>query len=91
MITYNNAHRMLYSPISKMTRQELLQYKALLLDALKESCAEYGILQAVETGFYIQKSPTRYVHFDSTITEKIQRRIVKTNKALEQFRAPADV
>lgn len=46
------AEKLLTEDFSKMSLEQLQKYRVKLLDALRESTAEYGYEQAVKDGYY---------------------------------------
>ena len=54
-MTATNAKALLGVDMKSLTLEQLQVYKVKLLDAWRESKAEYGIPQAVKNGFYVQQ------------------------------------
>ena len=52
-MTYSTAKRLLAKPIDGLALVDLQRHYVRLLDAWRESRAEYGIGQAIKVGFYI--------------------------------------
>mgnify|MGYP000522480346 FL=1 len=87
---YQKAKELLKMDISQMTLEELQKYKIKLLDAWRESRAEYGYRQAVENGYYkvISHDPADgFSPKDLWLTANLQNRYDeasgKENKLLE--------
>lgn len=88
---YQKAKELLKENISQMTLEELQRHKIKLLDAWRESRAEYGYQQAVEDGYYkviSSESADGFSPKDLWLTTNLQNRYdeanEKENKLLER-------
>lgn len=85
-MTYNKAKTLLTVDINALSLEQLQRHKVKLLDALRESCAEYGFEQAVLNGFYCvtcSESVSGYTPKDIYLSHNLQIVLEKTIK-LEQ-------
>lgn len=79
---YQKAKELLKMDISQMTLEELQKYKIKLLDAWRESRAEYGYWQAVENGYYkviSSESADGFSPKDLWLTANLQNRYDEAN------------
>ena len=60
-----------------MTIEQLQQYKVKVIDAWRESRADYGIAQAVRDGFYLQtgEDASEYTPKDLWLTQNLTCRL----------------
>ncbi len=60
-----------------MTIEQLQRYKVKVIDAWRESRADYGIAQAVRDGFYLQtgEDASEYTPKDLWLTQNLTRRL----------------
>ncbi len=60
-----------------MTIEQLQRYKVKVIDAWRESRADYGIAQAVRDGFYLQtgEDASEYTPKDLWLTQNLARRL----------------
>lgn len=71
---YQTAKRLTTLNISTMSLTQVQRHKVRLLDAWRESCAEYGFAQAVRDGFYrvvIDSGAQGFVPRDMWLTDRI--------------------
>ena len=71
------ARNLLTKDIGKMTLEQLQWHRVRLLDAWRESKAEYGWTRAVQNGFYspIRDTVSGYVPRDPWLNYNLSRRI----------------
>lgn len=60
-----------------MTIEQLQRYKVKVIDAWRESRADYGIAQVVRDGFYLQtgEDASEYTPKDLWLTQNLTRRL----------------
>lgn len=56
------ARRLLAEDVETMTLERLQKYRVKVIDAWRESRADYGIAQAVRDGFYLQTGENASEH-----------------------------
>lgn len=71
------ARKLLTEDIGRMTLEQLQRHRVRLLDAWRESKADYGWMQAVRDGFYkpITDTVTGYVPRDPWLTHNLSHRL----------------
>lgn len=71
------AKRLVSEDIEMMTIEQLQRYKVKVIDAWRESRADYGIAQAVRDGFYLQtgEDASEYTLKDLWLTQNLTRRL----------------
>lgn len=71
------ARRLLTEDIETMTLERLQKYKVKVIDAWRESRADYGMAQAVRDGFYLQTGENASDHTpkDLWLTQNLTKRI----------------
>lgn len=71
------AKRLVSEDIETMTIEQLQRYKVKVIDAWRESRADYGIAQAVRDGFYLQtgEDASEYTPKDLWLTQNLTRRL----------------
>jgi hypothetical protein len=71
------AKRLVSEDIEMMTIEQLQRYKVKVIDAWRESRADYGIVQAVRDGFYLQtgEDASEYTPKDLWLTQNLTRRL----------------
>lgn len=71
------AKRLVSKDIEMMTIEQLQRYKVKVIDAWRESRADYGIAQAVRDGFYLQtgEDASEYTPKDLWLTQNLTRRL----------------
>ncbi len=78
------ARELLREPIQSMTLDQLQRHRVRLLDAWRESKAEYGFSQAVRDGFFKvleSESASGYVPADMWLTHNLEWQIEKVEEA----------
>lgn len=78
------ARELLREPIQSMTLEQLQRHRVRLLDAWRESKAEYGFVQAVRDGFFKvleSESASGYVPADMWLTHNLEWQIEKVEEA----------
>lgn len=71
------ARRLIAEDIETMTLENLQKYKVKVIDAWRESRADYGIAQAVRDGFYLQTGENASEHTpkDLWLTQNLAKRL----------------
>ena len=71
------ARRLLAEDVETMTLENLQKYKVKVIDAWRESRADYGIAQAVRDGFYLQTGENASEHTpkDLWLTQNLAKRL----------------
>lgn len=71
------AKRLVSEYIEMMTIEQFQRYKVKVIDARRESRADYGIAQAVRDGFYLQtgEDASEYTPKDLWLTQNLTRRL----------------
>lgn len=71
------ARRLLAEDVETMTLENLQKYKVKVIDAWRESRADYGIGQAVRDGFYLQtgENASEYTPTDLWLTQNLAHRL----------------
>lgn len=71
------ARRLVAENIATMTLEQLQRYRVKVLDAWRESRADYGIAQAVRDGFYLQtgENAAEYTPTDLWLTQNLSARL----------------
>lgn len=71
------ARRLIAEDIETMTLENLQKYKVKVIDAWRESRADYGIAQAVRDGFYLQtgEDASEYTPKDLWLTQNLVKRL----------------
>ena len=74
------ARKLLTEDIGRMTLEQLQRHRVKLIDAWRESRAEYGMGQAVMDGFYRQtgEDVTEYTPTDLWLTQNLSHRLDET-------------
>lgn len=74
------ARKLLTEDIRQMTLEQLQRHRVKLIDAWRESRAEYGMGQAVMDGFYRQtgEDVTEYTPTDLWLTQNLSHRLDET-------------
>jgi len=72
-MTIKTAQKLLREPIENMGLLQVQRHKVRLLDAWRESRAEYGIMQAIKDGFYkaVNSGGTGYAPADIFLTTNL--------------------
>ena len=71
---YQTARNLTMMDISSMNLEQIQRHKVRLLDAWRESRAEYGFLQAVNDGFYrivVDSAAEGFVPRDMWLTDRL--------------------
>lgn len=85
-MTATQAKRYLSADISKMPLDQLQRHRVHLLDAWRESRAEYGTAQAIRDGFYIPVPEVRSaVPVDMWLTQNLSARLDEVEKLLSKI------
>ena len=82
------AHQYLSADIGKMVLPQLQQHRVHLLDAWRESRAEYGMPQAIRDGFYIpvpEMGVDAAVPVDYWLTQNLSKRLDETDNLLNRM------
>ena len=71
------ARRLLAEDVETMTLERLQKYRVKVIDAWRESRADYGIAQAVRDGFYLQTGENASEHTpkDLWLTQNLVKRL----------------
>lgn len=71
------ARRLLAEDVETMTLERLQKYRVKVIDAWRESRADYGIAQAVRDGFYLQTGENASEHApkDLWLTQNLVKRL----------------
>ena len=71
------ARKLLTEDIGRMTLEQLQRHRVKLTDAWRESRADYGMVQAVRDGFYLQtgEDASEYTPKDLWLTQNLTRRL----------------
>ena len=71
------ARRLVSENIEAMTLEQLQKYKVKVIDAWRESRADYGMAQAVRDGFYLQtgENASEYTPTDLWLTQNLAHRL----------------
>lgn len=71
------ARRLLTEDVETMTLERLQKYRVKVIDAWRESRADYGIAQAVRDGFYLQVGENASDHTpkDLWLTQNLAKRL----------------
>lgn len=71
------ARRLVSENIEAMTLEQLQKYKVKVIDAWRESRADYGMAQAVRDGFYRQtgENASEYTPKDLWLTQNLAHRL----------------
>lgn len=71
------ARRLLAEDVETMTLERLQKYRVKVIDAWRESRADYGIAQAVRDGFYLQTGENASDHRpkDLWLTQNLVKRL----------------
>ena len=71
------ARRLLAEDVETMTLERLQKYRVKVIDAWRESRADYGIAQAVRDGFYLQTGENASDHRpkDLWLTQNLAKRL----------------
>lgn len=71
------ARRLLAEDVETMTLERLQKYRVKVIDAWRESRADYGIGQAVRDGFYLQtgENASEYTPKDLWLTQNLVKRL----------------
>lgn len=71
------ARRLVSEDIEAMTLEQLQKYKVKVIDAWRESRADYGTAQAARDGFYLQtgENASEYTPTDLWLTQNLARRL----------------
>lgn len=71
------ARRLLTEDVETMTLERLQKYRVKVIDAWRESRADYGIAQAVRDGFYLQAGENASDHTpkDLWLTQNLAKRL----------------
>ena len=74
------ARKLLTEDIGRMTLEQLQKHRVKLIDAWRESRAEYGMGQATTDGFYRQTGEdiTEYTPTDLWLTQNLSHRLDET-------------
>ena len=74
------ARKLLTEDIGQMTLEQIQRHRVNLIDAWRESRAEYGMDQAVMNGFYIQTGEdiTEHTPTDLWLAQNLSRRLDET-------------
>lgn len=87
-MTREKAESLLKKDYNKMNFEQLQKYKVQLLDAWRESRAEYGFAEAVKNGFYkilASESASGFVPMDLWLTQNLDARILEVEKVLNKL------
>ena len=80
-VNRRTAEQLLREPIEKMSLEQLQRHKVRLIDAWRESMAEYGFYQAVKDGFYkvaTSDSVSGYIPANPWLTHNLDERLNQT-------------
>lgn len=71
------ARKLVAENITTMTLEQLQRYRVKVIDAWRESRADYGIAQAVRDGFYLQTGENASEHRpkDLWLTQNLAKRL----------------
>lgn len=71
------ARKLVAENITTMTLEQLQRYRVKVIDAWRESRADYGIVQAVRDGFYLQtgENAAEYTPADLWLTQNLVARL----------------
>lgn len=71
------ARKLVAENITTMTLEQLQRYRVKVIDAWRESRADYGIAQAVRDGFYLQtgENAAEYTPTDLWLTKNLSARL----------------
>ena len=71
------ARKLLTEDVETMTLERLQKYKVKVIDAWRESRADYGMVQAVRDGFYLQTGEDASEHTpkDLWLTQNLVKRL----------------
>lgn len=71
------ARKLVTENIDTMSLEQLQRYKVKVLDAWRESRADYGLLQAIKDGFYIQtgENASEYTPVDIWLTQNLSQKL----------------
>lgn len=71
------ARRLLAEDVDTMTLEQLQKYKVKVIDAWRESRADYGMTQAVRDGFYLPvgQGVGDYIPKDAWLTRNLSHRL----------------
>lgn len=82
------AEALLKKNYKKMSLEQLQKYKVELMDAWRESRAEYGFSEAVKNGFYKildSESVSGFVPADLWLTQNLDSKILEVEKAIKKL------
>lgn len=89
---YQTAKRLTTLDISTMNLMQVQRHKVRLIDAWRESCAQYGFAQAVRDGFYrvvVDSGAQGFVPRDMWLTNRLNYCLdVATNREKELLSQP---
>ena len=92
-MTYNAAKHLLQRPIKDLSLKELQAHYVRLIDAWRESKAEYGFKQAVDDGFYVPilcNYAEGFTPKDMFLTSNLSTRMYEVEKLLQQMTSKED-
>ncbi len=84
------AEKLLTYDFTKMSLEKLQKFRVKILDAWRESQAEYGEVQAVKDGYYAvitSESASGYVPVNLWLTQNLNQRFLEVEKRLQQLYA----
>lgn len=82
------AEKLLTYDYNSMSLEELQKFRVKILDAWRESQAEYGETQAVRDGYYAivaSESASGYVPVNLWLTQNLDQRFLQVEKRLQQI------
>lgn len=96
-MTYQTAKRLLHhKPLEEMTLIQLQRFKVRVVDAARQSEAEYGYAEAVDNGFFTivasDGTPAAFVPADLWLTHNLwylYNQCVKLEKIMLRFKSDA--
>lgn len=87
-MTYTTAKKLCRKNINTMTLEQLQRHKVRLIDALRESEAQYGFAQAVHDGFYqiIEcEYASGFTPRDMFLTKNLEYYLTETENKLQEI------
>ena len=87
-MTYKNAKTLLSKNIEVMTLERVQKHKVRLIDAWRQSKAQYGVEEAVKNGFYkmlASESASGYTPTDIRLTHQLNYAIDKAEERERQL------
>lgn len=87
-MTKQKAENLLKKNYKEMNLEQLQKYKVQLLDAWRESRAEYGFPEAVKNGFYKildSEYASGFIPVDLWLTKNLDFKIAEVEKAINKL------